>query len=56
MYRFNGGCAYLTTNLALPYETNSGTGFGQYPQPHWGLTMTNNLQVIMVDHVTQEGD
>ena len=38
----------LTTNLNLPFETNP-TGFGQYPQPHWGLTMTNNLQVIMVD-------
>jgi hypothetical protein len=52
MYRFNSGAPFLTTNLYLWYETNA-TGFGQNPQPHWGLTMTNNLQVIMVDHNTQ---
>jgi hypothetical protein len=51
MYRFNRGNPFLTTNLNLWYET-TGTGFGQYPQPHWGLVMTNNLQVIMVDHAT----
>ncbi len=51
MYRFNGGNPFLTTNLNLWYETGP-TGFGQYPQPHWGLVMTNNLQVIMVDHNT----
>jgi hypothetical protein len=51
-YRFNGGNPYLSTNLNLWYETAGPTGFGQYPQPHWGLTMTNNLQVIMVDHAT----
>jgi hypothetical protein len=50
-YRFNGGNPYLSTNLNLWYETGP-TGFGQYPQPHWGLTMINNLQVIMVDHAT----
>jgi len=50
-YLFNGGSPYLSTNLNLWYETN-GTGFGQYPQPRWGLTLTNNLQVIMVDHTT----
>jgi hypothetical protein len=50
-YRFGGGTPYLSTNLNLWYEMN-GTGFGQYPQPHWGLVMTNNLQVIMVDHAT----
>ena len=43
---------YLTTNLNLPYETNVAAGFGQYPQPHWGVTMTNNLQVVMVDDNT----
>ena len=47
-YRFNGGGPFLSTDLNLPFETND-TGFGQYPQPHWGLTMTNNLRVIMVD-------
>jgi hypothetical protein len=46
MYRFNGGAPFLTTNLALPFEMS----VGQYPQPHWGLTVTNNLQVVMVDH------
>ena len=51
-YRFNGGSPSLSTNLNLWYETAGPTGFGQYPQPHWGLTTTNNLQVIMVDHNT----
>ena len=51
MYRFNGGNPFLTTNLAVPFET-APSGFGQYPQPHWGLTMNNNLQVVMVDDVT----
>ena len=59
MYRFNttpdveetGHVGpYATTNLNLPYETHiTGAGYGQYPQPHWGLAVTNNLQVIMVD-------
>ena len=41
---------YLTTNLALPFEAHiASAGYGQYPQPHWGLTMTNNLRVIMAD-------
>jgi hypothetical protein len=44
MYRFNGGSPYLTTNLNLPYEI-IGTNY----QPHWGMTMTNLLQVVMVD-------
>ena len=47
-YLFNGGSPYLNTNLNLWYET-APNPFGQYPQPRWGLTMTNNLQVIMVD-------
>jgi len=51
LYRFNGGEPFLTTSLNLPFETND-TGFGQYPQPHWGLTMNNNLLVIMVDDAT----
>ncbi len=37
---------YLSTNLYLPYE-NLGPNY--YPQPHWGLITTNNVQVIMVD-------
>jgi hypothetical protein len=52
-YLFNGGLPYLSTNLNLWYETGpNGEGqndFGQYPQPHWWLTMTNNLQVIILD-------
>jgi hypothetical protein len=48
VYRFNGGGPFLTTVLNLPFETND-TGFGILPQPHWGLTMTNNLRVVMVD-------
>ena len=59
MYRFNtpgdveepGHTGpYLTTNLSLPPELNiAAAGFGQCPQPHWGLAVTNNLQVVMVD-------
>jgi hypothetical protein len=62
LYRFNtppdaeeGGHAgpYTTTNLNYPYEANiANAGLGQYPQPHWWLTMNNNLQVIMVDDAT----
>ena len=48
VYRFNGGAPFLTNSLNLPFDTND-TGFGILPQPHWGLTMTNNLRVIMVD-------
>jgi len=48
-YLFNGGSPYLSTNLSLWYELTP-TGFGPYPIPHWGLTVTNNLQVAMVDH------
>ncbi len=50
-YLFNGGTPYLSTNLNLWYELNP-SGFGPYPQPHWMLTMVNNLQVIMVDDAT----
>ncbi len=46
IYRFNqGGTPYLTPDLGETYETNV-TG---YPQPHWGLTVTNDLRVFMVD-------
>jgi len=51
IYRFNGGYPYLTTNLALPYETNlppTMPGY-PYPQPHWWLMLTNELRVIMLD-------
>jgi hypothetical protein len=50
-YHFNGGSPYLTTNLALPYETNLPPDIPgyPYPQPHWWLMVTNNLRVIMVD-------
>jgi hypothetical protein len=44
---------YLTTNLNLPYELNvAAAGYGRLPQPHWGVMVTNNLQVAMVDHTT----
>jgi hypothetical protein len=46
IYHFNqGGAPYLTPYLGDIYETNV-TG---YPQPHWGLMVTNDLRVIMVD-------
>src|SRR5579859_3984844 len=50
IYRFNaGGSPYLTGNLALSFEANvviNGTG---YPEPHWWLTTSNDLQVIIMD-------
>jgi hypothetical protein len=59
MYRFNVGGnveepghtgPYLTTNLTLPYEQNVTFGNNQlYPQPHWILTTSNELQVFMLD-------
>jgi len=52
-YLFNGGSPYLTTNLNLYYETNiAAAGYGPNPQPHWEMTVTNNLQVAMVDDTT----
>jgi len=53
VYLFNNFAPpFLTTNLAVPFQTNYPTTYGQYPQPHWGLTVTNNLQVIMVDSIS----
>jgi hypothetical protein len=50
MYRFNtAGTPYLTTNLALPFETGVNVHSSIYPQPHWWLMLTNNLRVIMLD-------
>ncbi len=61
MYRFNVGGnveepghtgPYLTTNLTLPYEQNvtfPNNPDPLYPQPHWILTTTNELQVFMLD-------
>jgi hypothetical protein len=50
IYRFNNFTPpFLTTNQNLPFDTNYPATYGKYPQPHWGLTITNNLQVIMVD-------
>ncbi|MGA3265427.1 MAG: hypothetical protein ABSE16_01240 [Verrucomicrobiota bacterium] len=41
---------YLSTDLNLPYETNIAlAGFGPYPSPHWGLVMTNNVRLVMLD-------
>jgi hypothetical protein len=52
-YVFNiGGNPYLTNPPASDFETNvtvdNGTTYF-IPQPHWTMTMTNLLQVIMVD-------
>jgi len=50
IYRFNqGGTPYLLGNLNLPYETSVVINGSSYPQPHWGLMVTNNLRVIMLD-------
>jgi len=49
-YRFNvGGMPYLTTNFGLPFETGVNINGNLYPQPHWGLTTSNDLRVIMMD-------
>jgi hypothetical protein len=49
VYRFNGGNPYLTTDLNLPYESNVVMNGSSYPQPHWGMLVTNNIQAVMVD-------
>jgi hypothetical protein len=50
IYLFNNFAPpQLTTNQSVVFQTNYPTTYGQYPQPHWGLAITNNLQVIMVD-------
>ncbi len=50
IYRFNeGGLPYLTSNLFLPYESNVVINGTSYPQPHWWLTTSNDVRVIIVD-------
>ncbi|MGH7990736.1 MAG: hypothetical protein ACREDS_11185, partial [Limisphaerales bacterium] len=49
IYRFNDGNPFLTTNLALPYESNVVINGSSYPQPNWSLAVTNNLRVIILD-------
>jgi hypothetical protein len=54
-YHFNvvggmlAGPPYLVTPPATNYETNVVINGSKYPQPHWLLATTNNLQVFMVD-------
>jgi hypothetical protein len=36
---------FFTTNLNAQFE-NTIVG---YPQPHWGLLMTNNVQIVLID-------
>jgi hypothetical protein len=53
IYLFNSFAPpQLTTNFASPFQTNYPATYGQYPQPHWGLTITNNLQVIVEDAIS----
>jgi hypothetical protein len=53
IYLFNNFAPpQLTPNQAVTFQTNYPPTYGQYPQPHWGLTITNNLQVIVVDEDT----
>jgi hypothetical protein len=42
----------LTTNLAVPFQTNYPSTYGLFPQPYWGMTITNNLQVTVVDSIS----
>jgi len=48
-YVYNSGSPYFTTNLSVAWENTWPT----LPQPHWWLIVTNNIQVAMVDHLTQ---
>jgi hypothetical protein len=49
IYRFNNGAPFLTTNLALPYEQDVTVNGQPYPQPHWSLIASNDVQVFMLD-------
>jgi hypothetical protein len=51
IYRFNsGGTPFLIPdNTNASYEFNVNIDGSSYPQPRWNLTLTNDLQVIMVD-------
>ncbi|MGH7233887.1 MAG: hypothetical protein ACREF7_00370, partial [Candidatus Saccharimonadales bacterium] len=59
IYRFNsdayGVGPHIDTdsNAAVTFESNVVINGDQYPQPHWLLITTNNIQVAMVDHATQ---
>jgi hypothetical protein len=48
-YRFNNGAPFLTTNLELPYEQDVTINGQLYPQPHWWLIASNEIQVFMLD-------
>jgi hypothetical protein len=50
-YRFNqGGTPFLIpTSDSAAFESNVVINGSKYPQPNWGLAVTNNLQVVMVD-------
>jgi hypothetical protein len=49
VYRFNSGAPFLTTDLDLPFESGVSFNGQQYPQPHWWLTTSNEVQVFMLD-------
>jgi hypothetical protein len=51
IYDHNGGNPFFySTNIASPpWEIT----WPALPQPHWWLIVTNNVQVVMVDHTTQ---
>jgi hypothetical protein len=48
IYHFNPP-GLIPTNANPPYETNVVINGSSYPQPAWGLLVTNNLQVAIVD-------
>jgi hypothetical protein len=53
VYRFNiRGLPYLSTDLMLPYETNVEIAGNLYPQPHWSLTTSNDVRVVIMDTAT----
>ena len=52
IYHFNEGNPYLTTNLTLPFETGVIINGLACPQPNWGMSVANNLQVAMVDAIS----
>jgi hypothetical protein len=41
------------TNQSPNFETNVSINGSIYPQPHWWLIMTNNLQVVLIDTASE---
>jgi hypothetical protein len=49
VYHFNPAYLVSPTNANPTFESNVVINGSSYPQPQWGLRLTNNLQVTMID-------